>query len=262
MVLDDLQWASAVAIGLIDAVLTDDRLAGVLLVAVYRDGEVGPTHPLTAALARWQRLGAAPTMLRLANLPPADLGQLLAEMLRLPSGEAADLADAVGARSGGNPFDTVELVNALRRDGALVAGPRGWSWDAATIRRFVGQGDIVDLLAARIHRLPPASRELLEVMACLGGQVDIDVLRAAGGRSAGTLDEDLVAPLEDGLLVNELGGAPAVRFRHDRVQEAAHSRLAPAIRRDLHLTVARRLAATPAFSRDRRRAVSAGGARP
>lgn len=249
IVLDDLQWAGPAAVGVIDAVLTDDRLAGVLLVGAYRDTEVDAAHPLTTASSRWQRLGVAPTVLRLVNLPPTDLGQLLAEMLRLPTDAAAALADVIGTRSAGNPLDTVEFVNALRRDGALEPGPTGWTWDAATIRRFVGQGDVVDLLAARIDQLPHPSRDLMEIMARLGGQPDIAVLGAACGVSAEVLTDQLVPALEDGLLVLADADQPAVRFRHDRVQQAAHtrltadSRLQPIRRDDVHLTIARRLAA-------------------
>ncbi|MGZ5359906.1 MAG: ATP-binding protein, partial [Solirubrobacterales bacterium] len=243
IVVDDLQWAGAVPVGFIDAVLNaDERLAGVLLVGIYREAEVDSTHPLATALARWERLNAAPTVVHLDNLPPTDLGELLGDMLRLPSSEAADLADAVGARTGGNPYDTVELVNALRRDGVLVAGQEGWTWNAATIRRFVGKGDVVALLAARIDRLPGASQALIEIMACLGGDMDSDLVVAASGLAAGVVKKQLVAPLEDGLLVLEQGDPPVVRFRHDRVHQAAYSRLDPVRRRDLHLTVARRLA--------------------
>ncbi len=246
--LDDLQWADPVAVGVVDAVLTDDRLAGVLLVGAYRDAEVDATHPLTAGLSRWQRLGVAPSVLRLQNLPPSDLAQLLAEMLRLPTDQAIRLADVIGTRSAGNPFDTVEFVNALRRDGALAPGPAGWTWDAATIRRFVGQGDVVDLLAARIDQLPRPCRQLMEIMGCLGGQLEIDVLRAACAVTAETLTEMLVPALEDGLLVLADADPPTVRFRHDRVQQAAHgrliadARLRPLVLRDVHLSIARRLA--------------------
>ena len=97
----------------------------------------------------------APRLLRLENLPPADLSSLLAEMLRLQPEESARLTEAIGSRTGGNPYDTVELVNALRQDGALVAGESGWCWDEATIRRYIGQGEVVDLLAVRITKLPP-----------------------------------------------------------------------------------------------------------
>ena len=147
--------------------------------------------------------------------------------------------------------------------GAVAIPSTRWNWStrsAVTVRwcraevagagmppRFAGSSGRARSLTCwrpAFTGCPLPRRELLEVMACLGGQVDVDVLRVAGGRSAATLDEDLVAPLEDGLLVYEQDGPPAVRFRHDRVQEAAHSRLATDLQRELHLTVARRLAAS------------------
>src|SRR2546421_1942665 len=249
MVLDDLQWAGKAAIALIDAVQTDDELRGLLLVGAYRDQEVDATHPLTAVLSRWGRHGVAPPLLKLANLAASDLASLLGEMLRLPAAQATALAAAVGERTGGNPFDSVELVNALRRDGALVLGAAGWTWDDSSIRRYIGHGDIVDLLKERIDRLPTQARELLETMSCLGGEVRLGLLGAARGQSSTAPRELLTAALEDALLVmdegDRTGGADAVRFRHDRVQQAARDRLDPPTRRALHLAIARRLAAAP-----------------
>jgi diguanylate cyclase (GGDEF)-like protein len=242
MVLDDLQWAAATPIGLVDAVVMDDSLAGLLLVGAYRDAEVGPTHPLTAKLARWRQQSAPPTAIKLDNLPPTDLAALLEEMLRLGPGEAAGLADAVGARTSGNPFDTVELVNGLRREGVLVPGEGGWTWDATTIRGYVGHGDVVDLLATRIQRLPAGARTVLQVMACLGGEVDLGLLAAATQLSTMELEEALTPPLEDGLLVLQRGAQDSVRFRHDRVQQAAHGTLDATERTSVHVALARRLA--------------------
>ena len=119
IVVDDLQWATALPMGAIDAVFTDRELSDVLLVGAYREAEVDAIHPLSARIARWERLGVAPAVVRPANLPPADLSTLLAQMLRLRPQDAAGLADAIGTRTGSNPYDTVELVNVLRRDGVL-----------------------------------------------------------------------------------------------------------------------------------------------
>ena len=250
VVLDDLQWASQVAIGLIDAVQTDEELRGLLLVGAYRDQEVDAAHPLTAVMSRWERHGVAPPLLKLQNLAATDLATLLGEMLRLPAGPATALAGAVGERTGGNPFDTVELVNALRRDGALALGPVGWTWDESAIRRYIGQGDVVDLLKERIERLPAAARRLLEIMACLGGEVGLELLAAASERSWTAVQDLLTAALEDALLVmdasDRAGPATTVRFRHDRVQQAARDGLDPAARPGLHLAIARRLAAVAA----------------
>jgi GAF domain-containing protein/predicted Ser/Thr protein kinase len=240
MFIDDIQWAAPTPIGFIDAVVTDPGLHGLLLVAAYRESEVDAAHPLTAIMARWQRLGVAPTHLRLANLPCGALGTLLADMLRLPPDAAAELAAEIEPRTGGNPFDTVELVNALRRDGALVLGDAGWRWDAASLRRYVGHGDVVDLLAARIDGLPPATRQLLEIMGCLGGDVDLALLGIASGLTEEALDAGLRPALEDGLLVTDQG----VRFAHDRVQQAAFGRVEDAVR----LAIARRLASQPGLA--------------
>jgi PAS domain S-box-containing protein len=243
MVLEDLQWATDTPLGFLDATLTDGTPDGLLLVGTYRDTDVEPASPLSALLPRWERLEPAPLSLRPGNLPPAELAALLAEMLRLPSGRAGQLADIVSARTGGNPGDTVELVNELRRDGALLLDDEGWGWDEATIRRFVGRGHVADRLPARIAALAPPTRALLEVMACLGGEVNLDLLQAAGAWSATAVEEHLAPVLEDGLV--EQAGQDAVRFRNDRVQEAAQSGQDAGARRDLQLTVARRLAARP-----------------
>ena len=251
LVVDDLQWAQPTPLGLVDAVLADPDLTGVLLVGSYRDGEVHEAHPLAAMFARWQRLGIAPSELRLRNLPPADLGTMLAEMLRLSAEEGARLAAVVNERTGGNPYDTVELINSLRRDGALTSGPDGWAWDAGTVRRHLGRGDVAELLLARIEALPATTQALLESLGCLGAQVSMDLLEVATGLAAEDLAEGLRPALEDGLLVLEQGGERSVRFRHDRVQQAAYDHVAE--RRELQLRLARRLAARPGLE-----AVAAG----
>ena len=254
VVLDDLQWAYPGSVRFIEDVLTDTSLRGLLLVGAYREAELDATHPLSVMLPRLQRLGVAPAMLSLRNLAPADLGEMIGEMLRLDPADAAMLAGALGARTDGNPFDTMELVNALRRDGVLVPGIEGWSWDAASIRHHIGRGEVVELLTARMAKLPSAARKLLQMMACLGGNVELGLLRAASGLSATALEDRLAPSLEDGLLITNRSGElhrprheGGVQFRHDRVQQAAYGGLAPERRLALHLAAARRLARHPDY---------------
>ncbi|SFV00737.1 diguanylate cyclase domain-containing protein [Pseudoduganella namucuonensis] len=252
MVLDDLQWAGQPSIRFLDLLLTDEALRGLLLVGAYRDAEVGPNHPLTAMLPRWERLGVAPTLLRLENLAPACVGELLAGMLRLPAAAAAGLARVLAPHTGGNPYDTVELVNALRREGVLALGAQGWTWDPEAIRHYVGPGGVLASLTSRIGALPAPSARLLEIMACLGGEVAPALLCAASGVAPAALEEQLAPALEDGLLQWDMDGAQrgGLRFRHDRVQQAAYERLEPDALCALHMALARRLAPPPGRESD------------
>jgi diguanylate cyclase (GGDEF)-like protein len=240
-VLDDLQWASATPLGFIDAIVSEAGIPGLLFVGTYRVAEVDSAHPLSAMLSRWDRLNAAPRSLLLKNLGRNDLCTLLEEMMRLRPADALRLADAIATRTDGNPYDSTELLNALRRDGALTHSANGWTWDDVSIRRYVGAGDVVDLLTARIDALPPDSVKLLEIMACLGGEVESSLVEAAAGCSASELARWMTPALDDGLIVLERGDDPTVRFRHDRVEQAANSLLDHGDRPALHLALATRL---------------------
>jgi len=242
--IDDLQWAGRTALGLVDLVLSGEPTCGLLLVGAYREGDVNPAHPLAAPLSRW-RDQAGVRHLRLANLPVAGLVAMVAEMLHVDRAAAAGLVEVIGPHTSGNPYETVELLNALRGDGMLAATASGWRWDATAVRARLGQSELAGLPSARVDALPPASRRLVEAMACLGGRAGLSLLQAATGERAALVDHALAPALDEGLLVMEPGAHQAVRFRHDRIREVILGGLKPRRRRTLQLAMARRLAAAP-----------------
>ncbi|MBC7378769.1 MAG: AAA family ATPase, partial [Burkholderiaceae bacterium] len=243
VVLDDLQWTGVLSLRTLERLRGEPTLRGLLIVGAYRAGEGNAGDALSPMLAQWRQQPQAPTEIALANLTPDGMGELIGHMLRLARPAANELARAIGALTNGNPFDTVELINALRKDGVLSLGPQGWQWDEKAIRHFVGRGNVVDLLAARIGRLPPPARELLEYMSCLGNTVECKLLGVATGLGEAELQQLLRAPLEDGLL--QAGGSErqqSVHFRHDRVQQAVLAAMDDAQRGQRQLAMARRLA--------------------
>ncbi len=252
MVLDDLQWAARRTFEFIDAILNDGALPGVLVVGTYRDADIDAAHPMSAMLERWAQRRPPPARVALRNLPLGDLSLLLQQMMRLPPEPALALAGLVAERTDGNPYDSVELVNALRHEGLLRPDDNGWRWEAEAVRRYIGQGDVLDLLSARIDRLPASAQAVLEAQSCLGSEATLPLLAAAVGLEPGALREALAPAAEDGLVLLGADTATAtgavVRFRHDRVQQAAYARLAPEARDALHLAMARRLSAHPGFA--------------
>jgi len=242
--LDDLQWAGSTPLGFVDLVLSEEPVDGLLLVGAYREGDVDVAHPLAAPLSRW-RDQATVRHLRLGNLPGPGLAVIVAEMLHADLDTVAGLAQVIEPHTRGNPYETVELLNALRRDGLLTATAAGWRWDEAAVRAHLGRSEVAGLLAARAAALPEKSRQMLEAMACLGGRAELSLLRAAAGEPADAVDQALAPALDEGLLVAEPGTRLAVRFRHDRIREAVLDGLDSERRCALQLAMARRLATVP-----------------
>ncbi len=251
MVFDNLQWATASALRRIESLLLSDPVPGFLVVGAYRDRETGTPDAFAARLSRWHRLGVTQREIKLRNLPPAGLTDMIGDMLRLPRPAAGELAQAVGDHSQGNPADTLDLLNALRRDNTLVRRAAGWRWDDAAIRRHVGDGEVGDRIAARIAALPAATQDTLADMACFGNSVTAGQLAAATGVSPDDVDVLLSPALADGLLIIEQAADHAHSsfvFRNERVARAVHDRVDKAARpsrAERHLTLARRLALTP-----------------
>ncbi len=242
--LDDLQWAGGTPLGFVDLVLSEEPVDGLLLVGAYREGDVDAAHPLAAPLARW-RDQAAVRHLRLGDLPEPGLAAMVAGMLHVDLVTVAGLAAVTEPHTRGNPYETVELLNALRRDGLLTATAAGWRWEAAAVRAHLEHSEVTGLLAGRAAALPELSRRVAEAMACLGGRAELSLLQAATAQPADVVDQALAPALEEGLLVAEPGAHPAVRFRHDRIREAVLGGLDPERRGALQLAMARRLAAVP-----------------
>ncbi len=244
MFLDDLQWAGTMPLGLVDLMLSEKPAEGLLLVGAYRDGDVVAGHPLAAPLSRWR---GQPTVrhLRLAGLTQASLVTMIGEMLHAGQAEVADLAGAVEPHTNGNPYETVELLNALRRDGVLTAIPTGWQWHAEAVRRRLNRSEDGAPREAPLASIPEQARAAVQAMACLGGRAELRLLRIATGTTVDDLADALAPAIEDGLLVRQPGTHEAVRFRHDRIREAVLAGIEPERRRALRLAMARRLAAVP-----------------
>jgi diguanylate cyclase (GGDEF)-like protein len=241
MLLADLQCAPPVSLRFIDALLdAAAELPGLLLLLTHRSDDAAAAPSVAGAMQRWSALAAAPQRLTLPPLDAPAVTALVGQMLRLPTAEATRLGGLLHERAAGNPQDTADLINGLRADGLLTPGDGGWRYDEAAIRRFVGDSVGVPLLQRRLQKLPAASQHALQVLACLGGSATLELLEVA--LDAASVQDALAPALDEGLLTARNGSSPAVRLCNARVQQALSALIDDAARRDLQLTLARRLA--------------------
>lgn len=256
--LDDLQWVDSGSLRLLQALATDDDLAGLLVVGTYRDNEVDAHHPLTRTLDRVARAGGEVDRLELGPLEGADVRRLLTESLHCPEQDAAPLASLLLRKTGGNPFFVRQFLRSLHAEGLLFAsgGVRRWTWDLGAIEERDITDNVAELLSDRIRVLPDATTDRLQLAACLGNTLTLGDLAEAAGSDATAIGAEIWPAIQAGLLVplgrahrwleaevpglDEVDGL-RIRFLHDRVQQAAYSLRSEDERRPIHLTIARRL---------------------
>src|SRR6185369_11952590 len=94
-----------------------------------------------------------------------------------------------------------------------------WRWDAAKIAAKEYTSNVVEFLVARVEGQPARTRRVLELAACIGGDVDTRMLAALDGRTEEEVHEDLLGIAREGLL---LRAGHSYRFAHDRVRQAVY----------------------------------------
>ena len=212
VVLEDVHWAEPMLLDLVEHVSRWSRDAPILLLCAAR-GELLEERP------QWEGV-----LVRLGPLSSAEATQLLDA---LDGGRvlSPDVRERVAEVAQGNPLFAEQLVSMLaeeaQRAAELVELP-------PTIQA---------LLAARLDRLEPVEREVLERAAVIGKEFWPGAVAALGDGHdqplgptlLGLVRRDLVEPA-----TSSIPGEDGFRFRHALIRDAAYSGIPKRTRADLH----------------------------
>ncbi len=236
LILNDLHWAAKPTLLLLRHVLRAQEPARLLVVATYRDTDIGRGHPLTDLLADLRRDGSS------RRLPVTGLdAPTVAAFLQAAAGhdldeEGEDLAQAMWAETDGNPFFVTEVLRHLSESGALEQRDGRWVATSALEELGIPEG-IRDVIGRRLAKLAEATNRVLTVAAVVGLEFEAAVVAAAGG-----LDEDAVfAGVEEAvaarLVVEAPGPAPRYRFFHTLIRTTLYDEVTAGRRVALHRRV-------------------------
>jgi DNA-binding CsgD family transcriptional regulator/tetratricopeptide (TPR) repeat protein len=188
LVVEDVHWADDATLDLLRFLARRLSATRTLLIATYRDDEVGPRHPLRIALGD---VGSA-QIVRL-NLPSLSREAVA----RLAAGRGLDPTE-LHRRTGGNPFFVSQVLATAPTAGVPL-----------TVR---------DALLARLARLSAGARAVLEAAALCGPRVDPWLVERVAAAAPDSLD----ACVEAGLLLTERS---QLVFRHELLREAVFDTL-------------------------------------
>ncbi len=233
VLLDDLHWADAASLRLVEHLVPELHGHAILLVGAHRDERAAPSALLSVLRGEMARHGAGEA-LRVERLSPEDVGRLLAALLGATP--APSLAEAVYKRTSGNPFFVVEMARELAP--RLADGPSGVAFVLDRVPEAVRQ-----VVNGRLARLSARTRDVLALAAVSGGEFEVSLVQraAAHGRS------DVLDALEEALGARFLeevpGAAGRLRFAHALIHDAIASELAGLRRARLHLALGEALEA-------------------
>lgn len=257
--LDDLQWADAASLNLLQVLLGAAAAPYLLVVGAYRDNEVSPSHPLMLMLDELHKGALRLTQVTLRPLELAELCLLLSDTLGRSAADVEPLAQAVWDKTHGNPFFVNQFLKALHDEQLLTVDAQSgaWRWDAQKIRLAPITDNVVELMRSKLDRLELATRRVLELAACIGFEFDLQTLAVIAEQSTAAaakslwpaLEASLVLPLDADYQLATFGdaeGTPSFghvcyRFLHDRVRQAAYSLIPEDQRQAVHLRIGRLL---------------------
>jgi PAS domain S-box-containing protein len=240
--LDDLQWLDAATLDLLEDLLTRLDLQHLMLIGAYRDNEVNVAHPLMRKLEAIKSAGGKVSEITLAPLARAHLNQLIADALRCNFERVAPLTQLLHEKTAGNPFFAIQFISSLAEEGMLTFDYEAgrWSWDVEHIQAKGYTDNVVDLMVAKLIRLPADTQKALQLLACLGNVADIAMLSIVLGTPEQQVQTALWPAVRQELIERVAG---VYRFGHDRIQEAAYSLVLEALQAEVHLRIGRLLAA-------------------
>ncbi|PCK02947.1 MAG: hypothetical protein COA42_21615 [Alteromonadaceae bacterium] len=249
--LDDLQWTDVHSIRLIEQLLTDVDIGHMFIIGTYRTGESSESH--NTSLIKSLVSALPKNKLHQFTLHPLDLqgvNTLIADTLSNTLEHTRPLAQLCLEKTQGNPFFLNQFLLSLYEESLIKfdAQCRRWRWDQQEINNRDITDNVVDLMTAKLHKLPKKTQKIIKLAACIGNRFNLHTLAAVYEASIQTtagelweaLSEGLLMPLDDGYEspTDTDDKEPIIyRFLHDRVQQAAYAMIADKERAPLHLKI-------------------------
>ncbi len=235
---DDLHWGDLDSAALLTELLRPPDPPAVLWIACYRSEE-RETSALLQALdaASLATVNIDLQETEVQELSADEARELALELLGERTESVQALAATIAHESGGNPFFIDELVRYSKAEAGF--DQLGQRTLPAEVERALNQRMSLErLISARLDRLPPEARRLLEVVAVAGRPIDLEAARQAA--ELGSETQAVIAILRAASLSRLRGSREReeIETYNDRIRSAVLKRLDDVALKQLHRRLA------------------------
>ncbi len=243
--IDDIHIADRGSLEILEEIMVNDEIFGLLVISCYRDNEVGESHQLMNTIHKMAKNGANIKNIELKGLDIDAISQLVSDSVHSNELKSKELAEIVYEKTLGNPFYLIQMLKHCYSEKMIVFSPSNltFTWDIDTIKKLQVNDNVVEFLISNMSSLPAETIEVLSIGACIGQSFDINTLIT-------------ICDLEKEVIINRL--KPAVTseiirpsglhyeetrsihfdFCHDRFQQAYYTVLHKEKRKKIHLRIA------------------------
>jgi len=222
LVLDDLHWADAPSLSLLEFLSQELLRSRVLIVGTYRDADATRKTPLLSTLGGLSR-DADGQRVHLAGLSRIAIGEVAERICGIALPESA--IGAIYQRTDGNPLFAIELIKVLIEEsagGEIAAMP---ARIPAGVRETIGR---------RLLRLSDRCNELLCNAAVHGRQFTAREIAAAMDETVQHVLTDLEPAVQAGIIQSNVDISGSYQFTHALIRETIYEELPTAVRLRLH----------------------------
>jgi class 3 adenylate cyclase/tetratricopeptide (TPR) repeat protein len=231
MVLDDIHWAERTLLDLAQDLVESVEAPLLLLCGTRRD--LLDEHP------GWPTSGARARLIDLSPLTEDESNLVLGSLLGAGAVDPA-VARWLTAAAEGNPLFLEHMLSMLVDDEAVRQVDGRWVAVKPLEEREV-PGTITSLLAARLDRLGPTDRTVIERGAVMGQSFYRGGVEALSPEPVRPLVGESLDSLETKELVRSTGdvfvGLPVYRFQHVLVRDVAYEGMLKRTRAELHASL-------------------------
>ncbi len=235
LMLDDIHWADAATLALLRPLARSVRSERILILGTYRDVEVDPDHPLSAALTEMNRERLYKRIV-VRGLTAEHVAAMIATVLQTRQPVSEEFRDLIFRETEGNPFFVEEVLKHLAEVGALYI--EEGQWQRKPLQEIDVPQSTREVIGRRLKRVSELCLRVLGLGAVIGRRFQFDVLQSIGELS----EDELLTALEEAIrvqLIREESDAGDVEYEfvHAIVREVLYERLSLRRRMTLHQKV-------------------------
>ena len=237
LMLDDLQWADAPSLALLNHVAASTPHLPLFLIVAYRASELSDEHPLRDTLSVLHRLDDV-ERLEPQGLSGDDVATLMAGLAgrEMDAAEVA-LARQIAGETDGNPFFVVQILRHLREHGVIEQDGSG-RWGTRQSGALPLPPTAREVVVRRVVRLGNQAVALLDVAAVAGDRFDIALLGEVTGVGEDAVLDALEAGVRASVLVEPTESPGTFAFAHALFRHSLYEEMSKARRAVMHRRVA------------------------